>query len=1128
LNLADNTRDLVFTLQAPVHDLALTQLLAPAMTLPNNSTNLTLTIVNQGNFQEVVSVTVDDLTDNRSIANFTIPALPAAATTNRFIPWQTTGASIGAHQLRAQAAPVTGETILANNQLSLSAIVAPGLTTNLLLATGSRWRYWDQGMDLTATPWRELSYYDATWPEGPAPLGYSDNGQHTNIATKVSYGPSASTKYTTTYFRTRFYADAVPITLSGRLRRDDGVILYLNGHEFYRNNMSSNATTFSTFATNTVSGTDQYTYLSFTANPTNVVVGENCVAAEVHQVNLTSSDIVMDLELKSVTPRMPVVHDVAMVQTQLPESVVAGDRARIGVTLTNRGTATESFTVVLQNNSQPPLWVSQTINSLLPGEVQTVWLEWPSLNATGTSQSLQVFAISGGVTNALGAISSPLILEPAFETNVNNITASLGGRCSTVAVQGNQLWVGAGATLQVYDRTDANQPVQVGSIRLPGLIQSLAGTNAVAFAACGPMGVAIVDLANPSAPVNRTSIKSAGHSSGLALLNQYLLIADGIAGLRVVDIRQIDAPKVVGVYPTEGAATAVKIAGTTAYVLDDHRGLLLLDLSNPSAPTLLSTLPMDVGNALAVSGSLAVAVDAAQRLHFYNVSNPRTPTRAATWLATNQIARSLAIQGTTVLLGVEANAILSLNASTPASPILNGSIPLPGPALDLALDATTFYAASGYAGFDVLNNMGVGLPQIVAHYSISQRGVDAALAQGLAAVAGGEAGVRIYSITNLAAPRWLSTYTNLTFARGVALRDSILFVADGLQGFKVLDISAPAQPALLGQLALPDLDGIRRLAVEGQFLVATDGRKIDLVSIANPAQPQLLSSYTPPGFVLGLTLANSQVFAACGARGLVILSTASGALAYLGGFDSPGIATGVSVANSKAYLADGARGWTILDISQPSAPILISTSTNQGTVYDIAAAGPLAVMANGANSVSAVNVLTPISPASFGPLVRALRLVASGPLALTAEDEAGLSLMALPNNDLDGDGLPDDWEMQIVNANLNDDIRTIADVRPGDDFDGDGVSNYMEYLASTSPTDPASLFMVSTISTGTSSGSVLQWHSVAGKSYTVYKSTDLGAGFVALERNIPGTPPLNQFTDPTPASQAFYIISVQQ
>ena len=64
--------------------------------------------------------------------------------------------------------------------------------------------------------------------------------------------------------------------------------------------------------------------------------------------------------------------------------------------------------------------------------------------------------------------------------------------------------------------------------------------------------------------------------------------------------------------------------------------------------------------------------------------------------------------------------------------------------------------------------------------------------------------------------------------------------------------------------------------------------------------------------------------------------------------------------------------------------------------------------------------------------------------------------ITLINPDTDADGLPDWWEIQIVNSNTNDSITTVDNLLPDDDFDGDGVSNQDEWSGETDANNPAS------------------------------------------------------------------------
>jgi len=90
--------------------------------------------------------------------------------------------------------------------------------------------------------------------------------------------------------------------------------------------------------------------------------------------------------------------------------------------------------------------------------------------------------------------------------------------------------------------------------------------------------------------------------------------------------------------------------------------------------------------------------------------------------------------------------------------------------------------------------------------------------------------------------------------------------------------------------------------------------------------------------------------------------------------------------------------------------------------------------------------------------------------------------------DADGDGLPDAWEramIQMLGGNLG-----LDHIRPGDDSDGDGLSNLDEYLAGTYAFDPADGFALA-LRSDLGEWPVLEFTAIRGRSYSVLGSEDL-------------------------------------
>ena len=100
--------------------------------------------------------------------------------------------------------------------------------------------------------------------------------------------------------------------------------------------------------------------------------------------------------------------------------------------------------------------------------------------------------------------------------------------------------------------------------------------------------------------------------------------------------------------------------------------------------------------------------------------------------------------------------------------------------------------------------------------------------------------------------------------------------------------------------------------------------------------------------------------------------------------------------------------------------------------------------------------------------------------------------------DADADGLPDEWEFYYFSELVS----------AGTDSDGDGQSNFEEYIAGTLPNNAASYFSVAM--ENVPSAFVLTWTAVQSRTYNVLWSDNLSSGFT-LSTNL--AYPANSYTD---------------
>ena len=103
-----------------------------------------------------------------------------------------------------------------------------------------------------------------------------------------------------------------------------------------------------------------------------------------------------------------------------------------------------------------------------------------------------------------------------------------------------------------------------------------------------------------------------------------------------------------------------------------------------------------------------------------------------------------------------------------------------------------------------------------------------------------------------------------------------------------------------------------------------------------------------------------------------------------------------------------------------------------------------------------------------------------------------------------------------------------TNIDPNADPDGDGLTNYQEYLAGTNPLDKSSTLLINGFQADPAGGITFSWPSVPGRTYVIYRSSALTQPFTPVLTGYTAAAATSTFHDPAAASPGpwFYRLAV--
>jgi hypothetical protein len=238
----------------------------------------------------------------------------------------------------------------------------------------------------------------------------------------------------------------------------------------------------------------------------------------------------------------------------------------------------------------------------------------------------------------------------------------------------------------------------------------------------------------------------------------------------------------------------------------------------------------------------------------------------------------------------------------------------------------------------------------------------------LAYIAGDWLGLGILDVSNPSAPRLRGSFKTVGQAWGVAVSGANAVVANQMSGIDVVDVSDPDKPVSLGSYFT---DGYARdVAISGSLAYVVDQPTgFSILDVSKSGPPIELSTQQSAQVPLTVTVSQSPGSAAAspkivcvlGGRGLLsgggplqIYDVSNPAAPVkVTSYSTPGRAQRIKLWGSLVYVADGPEGLQIVDLSNPDKPSIADSYKTVGPARDVAITDSLIFVAVGETSQSA-------------------------------------------------------------------------------------------------------------------------------------------------------------------------------
>lgn len=519
------------------------------------------------------------------------------------------------------------------------------------------------------------------------------------------------------------------------------------------------------------------------------------------------------------------------------------------------------------------------------------------------------------------------------------VLRSIGGAISTVAINGSYAYIGEGAALSIFNISNPEQLIRVGSLPAPERVVAIDVVSTLAYIVfsegVGPQGqetaggLQIVDVSDPASPFVLASA-SIDEPTSLQVSNDIIYVGarGGVTRFTYRPPSGLDTLSELSSSATvDVAVVGPLVFGLGQYSLDvwriedDQTAIWLGQLGSNHEQLSLDA----VGQTLYIGQHSGIEI--------VDVSDPEAMTRIGSYSVSGRV-KSIKVQDGQAYLAIAGldpqqpqpfGALFVLDVHDPAQIAKVTEFPVED-AADVVVTGPISYLAGGLSGdliaFYLLDGNHI---TPIASYAAPGNALAFDIQQDVAYIIERHSfGGGFHSI-DLSSPLWqpLASNYDTYYPNRIRVVGQYAYVVDNSRGFLVFDITRPSAPRLVGEYregwirdALDVVGNTAYISVQAQGTYS-----MLILDVSDPTQPRRIGSYPLPDLLYTIQVVGQ--FAYLGSNDFKIVDVSSPAAPVLkGSYSVNGAVYDLHVVGDRAHLLTN-NDLRVLDISDPSNPRLV-------------------------------------------------------------------------------------------------------------------------------------------------------------------------------------------------------------